>query len=476
MAFVSSPGSTNEVNTTYGVSTASPHINTASTQVNTSNLSDATVYAFLADQPNGSHLVHEDLEQIHEDDLEEIDLKWQLTLLSMEARGECRGPRIQDGRYRNQDSSRKNVNVEDNSSKAMVAIDGVDSEVYTDKTCSKTYLKNYETLKKQNDDLRIELNKSKFNLATYKRGLASVEEQLIFYKKNEVIFCDQIGVLKRDVSFKDAEISVLKRMFSPPKTDLSYSGSEEFKQPEFEGYGPMSSKNVYENISDEIRENIGALIIKDGETDIDEESKPKSKVVEKTIESKTIKQDNVSKTVSPTVSMIEFVRSKQQEKLVRKTVKYAEIFDHVQATCKYHQREKRVTGNNYTRVNYNYTHRKTHPSSYKNMVPKAVLMKSGLRPLNSARPKSCFSKLAQSTVSSPIQKKTTLTNRNINQKVNTAKGNINIAQSKAVNTATLNSAIVNAVRANLANAVKASSYWVWRPTKLNSASITFKRH
>ncbi|GJX94228.1 ribonuclease H-like domain-containing protein [Tanacetum coccineum] len=26
------------------------------------------------------------------------------------------------------------------------------------------------------------------------------------------------------------------------------------------------------------------------------------------------------------------------------------------------------------------------------------------------------------------------------------------------------------------NAVKASSYWVWRPTKLNSASITFKRH
>ncbi|GJR31336.1 hypothetical protein Tco_1107568 [Tanacetum coccineum] len=35
--------------------------------------------------------------------------------------------------------------------------------------------------------LRIEFNKSEFNLATYKRGLASVEEQLVFYKKNETV-------------------------------------------------------------------------------------------------------------------------------------------------------------------------------------------------------------------------------------------------------------------------------------------------
>ncbi|GJS96949.1 hypothetical protein Tco_0803917 [Tanacetum coccineum] len=65
------------------VSPASTQVSTASTQVSTANLSDATVYAFLANQPNGSQLVHEDLEQIHEDDLEEMDLKWQLALLSM---------------------------------------------------------------------------------------------------------------------------------------------------------------------------------------------------------------------------------------------------------------------------------------------------------------------------------------------------------------------------------------------------------
>nr|GEU75152.1 retrovirus-related Pol polyprotein from transposon TNT 1-94 [Tanacetum cinerariifolium] len=37
-------------------------------------------------QPNSTHLVNEDLEQIHPDDLEEMDLKWQMAMLTMRAR------------------------------------------------------------------------------------------------------------------------------------------------------------------------------------------------------------------------------------------------------------------------------------------------------------------------------------------------------------------------------------------------------
>ncbi|GKD14403.1 hypothetical protein Tco_1198810, partial [Tanacetum coccineum] len=82
MAFVSSPSSRNDVKTAnVQVSIASPSLSIDSTQDSIANLSDAIVYAFLANQPNGSQLVHEDLEQIHEDDLEEMDLKWQLALL-----------------------------------------------------------------------------------------------------------------------------------------------------------------------------------------------------------------------------------------------------------------------------------------------------------------------------------------------------------------------------------------------------------
>ncbi|GKC05809.1 hypothetical protein Tco_0997419 [Tanacetum coccineum] len=182
MAFVSSPSSTNEANNAYGVSIAntqvspaSTQVSTASTQVSTANLSDATVYAFLASQPNGSQLVHEDLEQIHEDDLEEMDLKWQLALLSMRTR---RGPRNQDNRNRNQDNSRRTVNVgRIPSSKAMVAIDValvLTGAIWQMMKSLQTWLLwLFQTL-------RIEFNKSEFNLATYKRGLASVEEQLVF--------------------------------------------------------------------------------------------------------------------------------------------------------------------------------------------------------------------------------------------------------------------------------------------------------
>ncbi|GJT42654.1 hypothetical protein Tco_0951369 [Tanacetum coccineum] len=132
MAFVSTPSSTNKVNTAnVQVSIAKSTVRTDSTLDSTANLSDATVYAFLSNQPNGSQLVHEDLEQIHEDYLEEMDLKWQLALLKCFnchkmryfAR-ECRGSRNQESRARNQDSSRRTVNMKGTSSKAMVAIDG----------------------------------------------------------------------------------------------------------------------------------------------------------------------------------------------------------------------------------------------------------------------------------------------------------------------------------------------------------------
>ncbi|GJV86611.1 hypothetical protein Tco_1530549 [Tanacetum coccineum] len=62
--------STNEAaNTTYRVSTASTQVN-ATNFTNIDNLSDAVIYAFFASQPNSPQLVHEDLQQIHPDDME----------------------------------------------------------------------------------------------------------------------------------------------------------------------------------------------------------------------------------------------------------------------------------------------------------------------------------------------------------------------------------------------------------------------
>ncbi|GKD57408.1 hypothetical protein Tco_1290795 [Tanacetum coccineum] len=55
-----STSSTNDVNTTkpaYEVSTVSPNVNTASSQVSTASFSDNAVYAFMVDNPNGSNLL-----------------------------------------------------------------------------------------------------------------------------------------------------------------------------------------------------------------------------------------------------------------------------------------------------------------------------------------------------------------------------------------------------------------------------------
>nr|GEY94227.1 hypothetical protein [Tanacetum cinerariifolium] len=242
-------------------------------------------------------------------------------------------------------------------------------------------------------------------------------------------------------------------LFSPPKLDLSNFGLEEFQQPEFEGYRPKTGNSVSEDISNEVKESPDALLVKE-----------------------LVSDDKLEKkTVFSTVAKIEFVRPKQQEKPVRKPVKYAEMYRSQcpRANCNYHQRERVVSWNNYTRVNYIYFTKKAHPSAHRSMAPRAVLMKTGLRPLNtarhvntthpkytvySARPMLRFSKLAQSTVKRPYQKRTTLNNKNFSQKINTAKGKFYTARPKAVNTARPNSAVVNAVRANQVNVIKASAY------------------
>nr|GFD43786.1 hypothetical protein [Tanacetum cinerariifolium] len=59
------------------------------TQVNTANidnLSDDVICVFLASHPSSPQLVNEDLKHIYPDDLEEMDLRWQMAMLTMMAR------------------------------------------------------------------------------------------------------------------------------------------------------------------------------------------------------------------------------------------------------------------------------------------------------------------------------------------------------------------------------------------------------
>nr|GEY45267.1 retrotransposon protein, putative, Ty3-gypsy subclass [Tanacetum cinerariifolium] len=110
------------VNTAHGVSTASTQVNDAYFK-NIDNLSDDFICAFFASQPNSPQLVHEDLQQIHPDDMEEIDLRWQMAM-------KCRAPRIQDNT--NKESSRRSVPVKTSTSTALVSCDGLGGYDWSD--------------------------------------------------------------------------------------------------------------------------------------------------------------------------------------------------------------------------------------------------------------------------------------------------------------------------------------------------------
>nr|GEY05933.1 putative ribonuclease H-like domain-containing protein [Tanacetum cinerariifolium] len=290
MAFISSPGSTNKVDTaSIKVSVVSTPVSIVSSHDNTSNLSDVTVYTFLANQSNRSQLLHEDLEQIHEDDMKEIDLKWQLALLSMRARRyfqrtgkkitingsdiagynktkvecfnchkmgyfarECRSLRNQESRPKNQDNSRKTVIVEDTSSKAMVAIDGACfdwSYMADDDVPTNMALIAFLDSKKEKESNQIKIN-------NFKNESKSLDKLI----GSQITDNSKIGL---GFTSYNVVAPLLTGLFAPPSIDLSNSGLEEFQHPKFKGYGPKDSKSVCIDTSNEIKKAPDAPIIKD---------------------------------------------------------------------------------------------------------------------------------------------------------------------------------------------------------------------
>ncbi|GJW25721.1 hypothetical protein Tco_0039532 [Tanacetum coccineum] len=76
---------TRAINTAQGVKTASTQ-GAVYSSTSVENLSDAVIYSFFASQPSIPQLDNEDLQQIHHDDLEEMDLRWNIAMLTMRAR------------------------------------------------------------------------------------------------------------------------------------------------------------------------------------------------------------------------------------------------------------------------------------------------------------------------------------------------------------------------------------------------------
>ncbi|GKB90468.1 hypothetical protein Tco_0962740 [Tanacetum coccineum] len=339
-------------------------------------------------------------------------------------------------------------------------------------------------------------------------GLASVEERLVFYKKNESMLSDQIAVLKRGALFNESNINGLEKqverlkkekeenqfkidnfenasksleqlianqisdnhkkglgynavphpltgLFAPPSVDLSSSRIKKFKEPEFEGYGVKVDKGASENVSKEVKKTSDAPIIKDWVSDCDED------------ETVVLESLNVQKPK----------QVDQPRKMVQKPV-----LNNVKKVTG--QREVRPVWTNAMRVN----HQKI-SNSRRNFAPTAVLTKSGLIPFSTARqsfsrkaapvsaarpfntavhkpfvnvdkPRTNVFQKAHSSLRRPFYQQTVLKNRNLSNKVNTANViSVNTVKGKRM---------TNTVRKQGINAVKPTTYWAWRPkVKMN---------
>nr|GEU69953.1 hypothetical protein [Tanacetum cinerariifolium] len=70
-----------KINTT-NVPTANTQVFPASPNVAATSISHDTVCAYIASQSNGSQIKYKDINQIDEDDIEEVDIKWNMALLT----------------------------------------------------------------------------------------------------------------------------------------------------------------------------------------------------------------------------------------------------------------------------------------------------------------------------------------------------------------------------------------------------------
>nr|GEU60106.1 retrovirus-related Pol polyprotein from transposon TNT 1-94 [Tanacetum cinerariifolium] len=251
-----SSSSSRTQNMAFVVSTASTQVN-AAYSTNIDNWSDAVICSFFAGQPNSPQLVHEDLEQIHPNDMEEIDLRWQMARLTMMARRflknikrkltvnsnetigfdkskvkcynchkrryfarEYRAPRNQDNKHK--ESSKRSIPVETSSSIALVSCDGLGRYNWSDQAEEGAYYAlitfsslNYEKIDK--GYVAFEGNPKRGKITekyTIKTG--NLDFKIVYFKRElefNLFSVSQMCDKKNSVLFNNTECIVLSLNF-----------------------------------------------------------------------------------------------------------------------------------------------------------------------------------------------------------------------------------------------------------------------
>ncbi|GJZ10471.1 hypothetical protein Tco_0545230 [Tanacetum coccineum] len=434
MSSSSTNNATRVVNTAQGVNTANTEGATDSSTT-FENLSDVVIYSFFPSQPSIPQLDNEDLQQIHPDDLEDMDLrirfdKSKVEFLNCHKRGhfvrEYRAPMNQDNR--NREPTRRTVPVEETTLNALVSqCDGFGYD-WSD---------------------QAEEGPTNFALMAYSSTSSSSSTN------SEIMDKCKIGLGYNTVP------PPYTGNFMPPKPNLVYPSLDEFTEKS------VVEDKTSEEEPTEVRKENDTPIIEDWVSDSDEEDVPKDKTVEMFNK--------------PSFAKINFVKSTEQIKSPRKT----SVDKNRQNTPSprgnkrnWNQQMSQRLGSDFEMINKachvcgSFDHLKNDCNNWYNngRFAKPVWANVGpislntARPVNTVQPRTAVNNAgpmknvinnAYSTARRPINKITTTNNSNFTKKVNTVKETrVNIARPKAV---------LSSVKGDKGNVVKASAYWVWRP-------------
>ncbi|GJS87888.1 hypothetical protein Tco_0770524 [Tanacetum coccineum] len=160
-------------------------------------------------------------QNINADDLEEMDLKWQMEMLTMRVkrRGhfsrECRA--LKNRGNRNRDDPRRNAPAKEGITKLCSNAIHIKVHQFLQVSDSdgtilalKIVYNHLKTLQKQYDQQREALNKSNLEISGYQMGLESLEDRIVVHEKNEAVYKEDIAFLKYDVQVKDISTKDLK--------------------------------------------------------------------------------------------------------------------------------------------------------------------------------------------------------------------------------------------------------------------------
>ncbi|GJT06964.1 ribonuclease H-like domain-containing protein [Tanacetum coccineum] len=412
---------------------SSSSTNSATRAVNTAQ--DVNTASTQGAADGSTILDNKDLQQIHPDDLEEIDLRWNITMLTIRARRFLK-------------NTRKKLDM---ANKEIIGFEKSKVECFN---CHKKGYFARECRAPRNQDSRnrkptrrtvlsdqAEEDPTNFALMAYSSTSSSSSTNS---EKNESVYEEDIKLLKREIYLRDLDITELER-----ELELATKEKDEVQLTvqNFENSSKSLSKLLDSQIIDKCKTGLGYNVVPPPYTGNFMPLKPDL------VYPSLYDFVDVNKSVSKSVVVKPTVES-NEPKTPRKENGAPIIKDWVSES----EEENEL---------------KSGPISLNTVRPINTVQPRTA--VNNARPMKNVINNAYLTTRRPFNKITATNNSNFTKKVNIVKGTrINTARPKAV---------FSVVKGNKRNNVKASSCWVWKPkhkvldhvSRNNGASMSFKR-